>query len=215
MKIKYLGHSCFQITSNLGTTIITDPYTQVGYELSCGLQANVVTVSHAHFDHNYTDCITKDVVVSTLGKHNVQEIQIEGIHSWHDPRQGALRGENIIYKFLIDGLTICHLGDLGETISNDLINKIGYVDILLLPVGGTYTIDATQAKELVQRLSPKVVIPMHFKPSYGKIDIMGISVFLDQFPQTLVCKDLEDTVEITKENLPNTLQIFHLERQKI
>ncbi len=173
MKITYLGHSCFQITSAQGTSVITDPYTGVGYELPSGLKADAVTISHAHFDHNYTQAVQSDVVISTCGTHIVKDIQIVGIPSWHDEKNGALRGENILFKFFVDGITVCHLGDLGEEISPALIERISEVDVLLLPVGGTYTINASQAKALAEQIAPKIVIPMHFKGD-GKLDICDI-----------------------------------------
>lgn len=211
MNVRYLGHSCFQITSARGTSIITDPYTSVGYELPSGLKADAVTTSHAHFDHNFTQAVQTDVVISTLGAHCVGDIEMMGIPSWHDEKNGALRGKNIIYKFNVDGMSVCHLGDLGEDISAELIERIGAVDVLLLPVGGTYTIDALQAKALAEQISPKIVIPMHFKAD-GKLDICDVSVFLKQFPTSIIIKGKDNQVDFSKEHLPNALQIVYLER---
>lgn len=213
MKITYLGHSCFKLTSKNGTSVITDPYTKVGYELPSGLKATAITVSHAHFDHNYTQAIQAEKVFSVLGTYQIGDIEITGVHSWHDNKMGALRGENIIFKFLIDGVTVCHLGDLGENITQELIDKIGETDVLLLPVGGTYTIDGAQAKELSKRVSPKIAIPMHFKGD-GKLDISEISVFLEQFSPSVVQKEKDGEVEISKETLPNSTRIIYLERKR-
>ena len=212
MHIRYLGHSCFQITSAKGTSIITDPYTGVGYELPMNLSADAVTTSHAHFDHNFTQAIQTERVINTLGRHSVADIEILGLASWHDEKQGALRGNNIIYKYNVDGITICHLGDLGEDISTELTERIGKVDVLMVPVGGTYTIDALQAKSLVEKVAPKIVIPMHFKGD-GRLDICDLSVFLKEFPLSIIQKIPGNRVELEKQALPDTLQIVCLERK--
>ena len=212
MHIRYLGHSCFQITSAKSTSIITDPYTGVGYELPMNLSADAVTTSHAHFDHNFTQAIQTERVINTLGGHSVADIEILGLASWHDEKHGALRGNNIIYKYNVDGITICHLGDLGEDISTELTERIGKVDVLMVPVGGTYTIDALQAKSLVEKVAPKIVIPMHFKGD-GRLDICDLSVFLKEFPLSIIQKITGNRVELEKQALPDTLQIVCLERK--
>ena len=212
MNVCYLGHSCFKITSAQGASIITDPYTGVGYELPSGLTADAVTTSHAHFDHNFTQAVQTDSVISTLGAHSVADIQILGIASWHDEKRGVLRGKNIIYKYSVDGINVCHFGDLGEDISAELVERIGAVDVLLLPVGGTYTIDALQAKDLTEKLAPKIVIPMHFKAD-GKLDICDASAFLKEFPSSIIKKANRNWIELEKQALPNALQIVYLERK--
>ena len=179
MKIIYYGHSCFALISKNGTTIMTDPYTQVGYELPSGLAADAITVSHGHFDHNYTQAIQSDVIISTVGAHTVNEVGIVGIDSYHDPKQGQLRGKNIIFKYLIDGMNVCHFGDLGEEISRELIEKIGVVDVLLIPVGGKYTIDAEQAKEYIEQINPRVIIPMHYKTLFLEMHLDTVFNFTD------------------------------------
>ena len=211
MKISYLGHSCFQITSINGTSVITDPYTGVGYELPSGLKADAVTTSHAHFDHNYTQAVQTNEVISACGAHSVKDIQILGIPSWHDEKSGALRGANIIFKFFMDGITVCHLGDLGEEISPELIQRIGEVDVLLLPVGGTYTVNALQAKALAEQIAPKIVIPMHFKGD-GKLDICDVSVFLKKFSSSVVFKNGNE-IFIDEQAFGGAMKIIYLERK--
>ncbi len=179
MEIKYLGHSCFAITSKVGITVVTDPYTGVGYELPCGLTADVVTVSHGHFDHNYTAGVQARTFLTTTESFASQGVEIHGIITDHDEKGGSLRGKNIVYIIKMDGMTICHLGDIGEPCSSSLVEKIGKVDVLLLPVGGMYTIDAVEAREYVEALSPKLVIPMHYRPKDGSLDITGAEPFLE------------------------------------
>lgn len=178
MKIRYLGHSCFECTDKNGVVLITDPYTRVGYELPQGLCADIVTVSHGHFDHNYTQAVQVERVVDSSLPCTYKGVEICGVDCYHDEKHGALRGKNIIFKFIMDGLTVCHMGDIGEAVSKELVESIGKVDVLLLPVGGTYTVDALGAKAYVDAISPKVVIPMHFKTEDGTIDITGVKPFL-------------------------------------
>ena len=178
MEIRYFGHSCFALIDKSGKSVLTDPYTKVGYELPIGLSADVVTASHAHFDHKYIDAIAYNRLIDEAGQ---QASNIIGIESYHDPKKGALRGKNIIYKITIDDIVFCHLGDLGEAVYSEILEKIGKVDVLMIPIGGTYTIDAVQAKAYVDALQPKTVIPMHYRPSDGVLDIETADTFLKLF----------------------------------
>lgn len=222
MKIIYFGHSCFALQSEKGTTIITDPYTKVGYELPLGLSADAVTVSHGHFDHNYTQAIKSDTIISTVGAHVINEIEIMGLESYHDPMQGQLRGKNIIFKYEIDDMTVCHLGDLGEAASAELLSRIGKVDVLLLPVGGKYTIDAEQAKEYIDYIKPRVIIPMHYKPTDGTLDIVGPIAFLEKFNKNFLDVLNDEThitikngiTEIVAKDLTDRQRIIYMERVK-
>ena len=179
MKIEYFGHSCFRITFKNGTKIVTDPYTGVGYELPSNLQADIVTVSHGHFDHNYLDGVQGvEKIISEIGTKEEKGILFEGIMTDHDPKNGTLRGKNTVFKITADGIKICHLGDLGEPYSPKLIEKIGKIDILLIPVGGNYTIDAKQALAYIRAINPAIAIPMHYRPQDGTIDIAEAETFL-------------------------------------
>ncbi len=198
MKIRYLGHSCFEITAKNGMKIITDPYQGVGYELPKNLTADIVTVSHGHFDHAYTAGVQAKRVLSTAACYEESGIKIYGVPSYHDEVRGAKRGENILFKMEIDGLTLCHMGDIGEEPSPALIEQIGRVDVLFIPVGGTYTIDHAGAMRYVEALQPKALVPMHYRPKDGGLDIAGMEPFL------ALCKDgveelLEGELEIEKD----------------
>lgn len=190
MKIEYLGHSCFRITAKNGTKIVTDPYTGVGYELPPDLQANIVTVSHAHFDHNYLDGVQGvEKIISEIRVREEKEILFEGILTDHDPKNGTLRGRNTVFKITTDGITVCHLGDLGEPYSPKLIEKIGKIDILLIPVGGNYTIDAKQALAYIHAINPAIAIPMHYRPQDGTIDIAEAEEFLKLCQEYIIIKE--------------------------
>lgn len=200
MKIKWLGHSCFKITSKNGIRILTDPFDDnVGYRLP-SVEADIVTLSHGHYDHNFTDCVKGNFeTVTKVGNFYVKDIPITGVHTYHDEVQGNKRGSNIVYIFEIDGMRVCHLGDLGHILSPAQIEMIGRPDVLLIPVGGIYTIGPDEAFQVVNQLKPKVIIPMHFKTPALKFNLEGAEKFLDKM------KDVEklssQVVEIDKEKL--------------
>ena len=214
MKIRYLGHSCFQLISKDGTCIVTDPYTKVGYELPSRLWADVVTVSHGHFDHGYTQGLHSGCVISQSGEYAFKNLKITGINRWHDEKQGTLRGSNVIFKIEMDGITFCHLGDLGEPCSAKLLQQIGEVDVLLLPVGGTYTVDAVGAKAYVDGIAPKKVIPMHYRPTDGKLDIATAEPFLSLYSENDVLNVLSGELSFDKKDL-NGARIIYMERVKL
>ncbi len=178
MKISYLGHSCFVITTKSGIKIVTDPYQGVGYSMPQNVSADIVTVSHGHFDHNYVDGVFHKIVLRKVDRYEQEGVAIYGISSYHDEVKGAKRGENIIFKMQIDGLTLCHMGDIGEPCSPELLQKIGKVDVLLIPIGGTYTVDYRGALEYIREIAPKAVIPMHYRPADGSLDVAPIEGFL-------------------------------------
>ncbi|MBQ8343102.1 MAG: MBL fold metallo-hydrolase [Clostridia bacterium] len=214
MKILYLGHSCFQLTAKDGTCVVTDPYTKVGYELPSGLWADIVTVSHGHFDHNYTQAVQNGVVIAKAGEYCFNGIKITGVDSWHDEKQGALRGGNTIFKIKMDGITVCHLGDLGEPCRAELLRAIGDVDVLLVPVGGTYTVDAVGAKAYADGICPKKLIPMHYKPTDGKLDITSAEPFLALYNEEEIQRVLSGEIVIEQTDLENGEKIIYLERAK-
>jgi len=179
MKIKWLGHAAFMITSDTGTRIITDPYEDRD-EFSYGEiqeSADIVAVSHEHTDHNNTAAVqgNPEVVRETA---KVKGIEFKGVPTYHDNTKGQQRGKNTIFCFEVDGIRICHLGDLGHLLSAKELAEIGKVDILLIPVGGFYTIDAKVATQICDALAPKVAIPMHFKNEKCAFPIAGVDEFL-------------------------------------
>ena len=216
MKIQYLGHSCFKLTESTGTTIITDPYKGIGYELPKGLKADAVTVSHSHFNHNHVKAIGGHPrVLDKEGFYELPGVEITGIKSYHDNQGGRQRGENIIYKFRMDGLEVCQLGDLGEECSSELLEMILPVNILLIPVGGTYTVDAELAKEYVDRIMPEIVIPMHYKTRSLNLDLDKADAFLDLFDDEETEISGLDTLEFSREDLTEEkTKIILMERTK-
>ena len=180
MRITWFGHACFGLVSDSGITIITDPFDEtVGYKLP-DVQADIVTVSHQHFDHNYVKGVSGNPeVVSEAGDYRIKGIPIKGVKSYHDDQGGSKRGINIVYVFEIDGVRVCHLGDLGHVLAREQVEQIGAVDVLLVPVGGTYTIDASAATSVVSSLKPSIAIPMHYKTDRINFPIEGVDEFLE------------------------------------
>jgi L-ascorbate metabolism protein UlaG (beta-lactamase superfamily) len=211
MKIKYLGHATFVITSNKGVRVITDPY-ETGPDLTYGEiteSADIVTVSHKHFDHcNVAAVKGNPEVVSRVGRSVAKGIEFNGIASYHDEAGGSLRGGNIIFCFEMDGVKVCHLGDLGHRLDDKQLKEIGSVDVLLIPVGGFYTIDAKVATEVCDQLKPRVIIPMHYKTEKGIPGISGVEGFLSG--KANVSRPDSSQAEFKPGELPATGQIIVL-----
>ena len=141
-------------------------------------QADVVFISHAHHDHNNIDALKGDpVIIDTPGEYAVKGINVIGIDSFHDDKEGTVRGHSTIFILEAEDLKICHLGDLGCDLSGKQLEEIDGVDILFIPVGGKYTIDGKKAAELVRKIEPIIVIPMHYKVTGSNIDIADEKVF--------------------------------------
>lgn len=213
MKIEYLGHSCFKLTESTGTTVVCDPYSsEVGFAMP-KVSADAVTVSHHHFDHDAVKNIVGNPIV--LDKESGLELSgvyIDAIKSFHDECRGKKRGENIIFKFRMDGIDICHLGDLGEACSPDLIETVLPVNVLLIPVGGNYTIDAEMAKEYVDRIMPDVVIPMHYRTKDSKIDIDKVDKFLELFDEDCIEERESNSLELSRSDLSEETRIIVLRK---
>lgn len=203
MKIRYLGHSSFLLTESTGTAVVCDPYDDsVGYEMP-RVKADAVTISHHHYDHDSLKKIQgQPVILDKETGYELPGVEINSVKSFHDECRGKKRGENIIFKFRMDGIDVCHLGDLGEACSSELIEMILPVHVLLIPVGGTYTIDAKQAKEYVDRIMPDVVIPMHYRAKGCKLDIDKVDEFLDEFDdENVIIAEEGKEIELYRDDL--------------
>ena len=209
MKVKWLGHASFLITAENGTRIITDPYTTGGnikYE-EIAEAADIVTVSHEHGDHNNAAAVQGNPKV-VKGTTEVKGIKLKGIPTYHDDAQGGKRGNNVIFCFTMDGVKVCHLGDLGHPLSDQQAAEIGDVEVLLIPVGGFYTIDATVASQVCDQLKPRVIIPMHFRNEKCTFPIAGVDEFLKG--KTNVSQLNASETEFNAAELPATSQIIVL-----
>jgi L-ascorbate metabolism protein UlaG (beta-lactamase superfamily) len=214
MKIRWLGHAAFLITAKDGTRIITDPYKPGCFNGALSYKpikesADIVTISHEHDDHNYAIQISgKPFVVREIGTKTVKNIKITGITTCHDQSRGRERGLNTVFVITVDDLTVCHLGDLGHIPTQEETAKIGLIDILLIPVGGVFTIDAKQATEVVQILNPKLVIPMHYKTADCGFPIAPVDDFLKG--KKIVKRIESNEVEVDQSNLPKQMEIWVL-----
>ena len=215
MKIKWYGHASFLLTSDQGTKIITDPYEPGGFGGAIAYgpipdEADIVLVSHDHADHNHAKGIPgSPEVVKEAGSRTLKGISIKGISTFHDPSRGSERGGNVIFNLSVDGMHVCHLGDLGHTLTDKEVSEIGPVDILLIPVGGYYTIDHKEATRVAQQIKPKVLIPMHFKTSKCTFPIAPVDDFLKGKKNVKQLKTSE--AEFSKTALPKRMEIVVLE----
>ena len=215
MKIEYLGHSSFKLTESTGTSVVCDPYdSSVGFKMS-KINADVVTVSHGHYDHNNIKAVEGNpVILDRECSYDLHGVAIDAIKSFHDKQRGKKRGENLIFKFRMDGIDICHLGDLGEECSSELIDLLLPVNVLLIPVGGTYTITAEMAKEYVDRIMPDIVIPMHYKSRDCKLDISKVDEFTELFDEECV-EELEgNELELMRSDFEGETKVIVLGRSR-
>ncbi|MDO8578217.1 MAG: MBL fold metallo-hydrolase [Dehalococcoidales bacterium] len=213
MEIYYSGHACFKIKGS-NATVITDPFPpDLGYSFDHPA-ANIVTVSHSHPGHSYTQAITdKPRIVSRPGEYEISGVLIIGISSFHDSESGSIRGKNNIFVMQVDDISICHLGDLGHVLSPAQLQEIDNVDVLLIPVGGSTTIDAPLAAQIVRQLEPKIVVPMHFKDEVSPRNLAPVDrVLTDRGAGEIVPRSKR---VVTKSNLPATTQVVLLQHQAL
>jgi len=208
MDITWLGLSCFRIRGS-HAIIVTDPFPPgLGYNLG-KLTADIVTVSHQHPSHSYDQGINGEHrLVKGPGEYEISGVLILGIRTYHDSVKGQSRGKNTIYLMEIDGVNVLHLGDLGHALGDDMVEEIGNVDILLLPVGGVSTINAAMAAEVIRKLEPKVVIPMHYKTAKSDRDLEPVENFLKEMGQAQV--EPRPKLTISRSNLPLTTEVVVL-----
>jgi len=209
LEITWFGQAMFLISGG-GLKIVCDPTSpQTGYKYN-PVAADLVLISHDHFDHNYTKGIAGNPqIIDSSGTHSFESIQIEGISSFHDTKGGRERGPNIIYHWNQAGYDVAHLGDLGEHPSPEVVKKIEGLDVVMMPVGGVFTIDAGQAAKLASELSPKILIPMHYSTPSCTIPLEKIDEFIERAPFPV--KRIEKRpVSITREAMPETSEIWVL-----
>lgn len=205
MEITWLGYSCFRIKGK-SVTVITDPCPpELGYTFEKQI-AKVVTVSHNHPNHAYTQIAGGDPrIISRPGEYEIGGVLIIGIPSFHDDEKGLTKGKNTVFAIEVDDITVCHLGDLGHPLSSTQIEELGNIDVLLVPVGGGNTINATQAAALVRNIEPKIVIPMHYKTLTLTKELDGVDKFLKEMGLTEAVP--QPKLIISKSQLPLTTTV--------
>ena len=215
MEIQYLGHSSFRIKGKT-VTIVTDPYDseKVGFKFP-KLEANIVTVSHDHLDHNQAQLVEGNPkVISGPGEYEIAGVSVFGTHTYHDNKNGEERGSNTVYTITIDGVNICHLGDLGHKLSDEQLDSVGNVDVLFVPVGGVDTIDPSEASQVISQIEPKVIIPMHYKVP-GLVISKGEEMSdVEAFVKEIGIEPVRDNkFVITPDKIPEEVQVVVLERK--
>ncbi len=206
MKVKWLGHACFLITADSGFKIVTDPY-EAGFRgiINYGPvreSPDIVTISHQHGDHNYTgDLQGSPKVVQGAGRHQVKGIEFVGIPCYHDAVSGRERGDNTIFCFTVDGVRVCHCGDLGHPLDDSTLHSLGHVDVLLFPTGGpAATLELEKTVVLWEKLQPDVIIPMHFRNQKCNFPKYGVEELVKLRPKAVQAGKSE--VEFTAGRLP-------------
>jgi len=218
MKIKFLAHAAFLLTSDKDTKVLIDPYEPEGFEGTLNYkpideQVDAILVSHQHADHNYiAEHHQEAAIFDQVGEFEFEDAKILGFHSFHDEEEGKKLGENIIFVVKTDDITICHLGDLGHKLSVADAELIGDIDILLLPVGGLYTINAEVATDVMQTLKPKICIPMHYKSEKISVEFAPVDDFL--IDKKNVKRLQQSEIELEYEKLPHDLEIWVLKQSK-
>lgn len=210
VKVTWLGHAMFLLEDGEGRRLVTDPYdSQVGYRVP-DIEAHVVLVSHDHFDHNNASAVKGNPrVVKGPGETEVAGIKIRGFPSYHDPKRGAERGPNTVYRFTMGGMDFVHLGDLGHLPDRELADKISGADVLFVPVGGTFTIDDGEAEELVRMLAPRIAVPMHFRNDACAFPIKTADPFLQRFDR--VERAGRGPLYLSREVLPEATAVLLLD----
>jgi L-ascorbate metabolism protein UlaG (beta-lactamase superfamily) len=207
MEISWLGHSCFQLRGK-NVTLITDPFSpQLEHSLG-KINAPIVTISHNHPGHNFAGGVDGDPrIVRGPGEYEISDVLITGVASYHDNKHGQELGRNTIYVIHMDDLIVCHLGDLGHILQEEQLEEVADADVLLIPIGGQHTINATQAAEVISQVEPHIVIPMHYSPSIGDVPNP-----LDKFCREMGIEALnpQPKLSITRSALPAETQVVIL-----
>jgi L-ascorbate metabolism protein UlaG (beta-lactamase superfamily) len=218
MEITYYNHSSFKLRGKNGT-VITDPYqNSIGMSLP-SLSADIVTTSHGHDDHNAVEKISgtarraKPFIVSDPGEYEVGGISVFGVPTFHDAEKGEQRGTNTVYNILIDDIIVCHLGDLGHELTTEQLEAIGEVHVLLVPVGGFYTIDPKTAIKVIQQIEPFYVIPMHYRSEKHSEMFKDVATLADFLKEYGASPTAQPKLNVEKNKLPEETELVVLEAQ--
>lgn len=212
MIVKYIGHSCFLIKSSTGVSVLTDPYKSGAYGGALAYtpiadSADIATLSHEHEDHADLGGLPNQPLI-VRAECRALGVDFDRVETYHDQSQGKERGENRVFLFTIDNIRVCHLGDLGHVLTPEQVEKIDKVDILLVPVGGRFTIDPREATQVVEQIDPKIAVPMHFKTDKCAFPIESAETFLRG--QNHVKRSPTSEVVLNKEDLPATRTILFI-----
>ncbi len=204
MRIRWYGHSCFEV-SDSKNTIVLDPNDGKSIGIKApSATANIVLMTHDHYDHNNAKTIQGNFVSfkQAYGKYEKNGFEFEGFKTFHDNENGNLRGENAMYLFEMDGMKVCHCGDLGAIPSDDIIERIKNVDFFMVPVGGTYTLEIDELIELITKVNPKIIIPMHYSIPGLCISLNSVDKFLEIIPEPAI-EYVGNEIDLMVDELPS------------
>ena len=207
MEITWYGRACFRLKGKEATAI-TDPCPPATGFVAGKHDVDLLTISHAHPDHSYTRSISAGLTLTRPGEYEFHDLLVTGVRTYHDGSRGTERGENMIFAVEVDGVHICHLGDLGHLLTEEQVAELGPIDVLLVPVGGTTTVTPAEATEVVSQLSPKLVIPMHFAIDGASGDLMSAETFLHEMSVEPI---RQPKAIVTPSSLPDETQVVLLE----
>lgn len=214
MEITYLGHSSFRFRGK-NASVVCDPYDSdmVGLKFPKHTQADIVTISHMHEDHNAASQVEgSPYIINGPGEYEVKGVGIVGHATFHDEEKGATRGKNTIFRIEIDGISVVHLGDLGHILTGTQVDELDGVGILLIPVGGIFTLDPAKAVAVVNEIDPAIVIPMHYgRPELNQktfSELSGVAAFLKEIGKEAVP---QPKLTVTRDKLPEEMQVVVLE----
>lgn len=214
MEITHLGHASFKIRGKT-TTIVTDPFdpAMLGIKFP-KVEADVVTISHSHKDHNCPKEVGgTPIIISGPGEYEVKGVKIIGVPTFHDNSNGSQRGKNTVYRIYVDGISVVHCGDLGHKLDDSELEMLDGANILMIPVGGFYTIDAPVAAAVASQMDPNIIIPMHYnspnldQKTFSKLTDVG--VFLKEMGKEGIVP--QPKLTITKDKLPVEPMVVVLE----
>jgi L-ascorbate metabolism protein UlaG (beta-lactamase superfamily) len=206
MIIRWHGHACFEISN--GNTIVTDPHDGKSIGIRPPkVKADLVLVSHSHFDHNSVKTVNKSSTktISEPGKYIEYDIEVFGIRAYHDNHHGERRGEICIFKFCVDGITFCHLGDLGHVPNQEQLKNLQDIDILFVPIGNVFTMGASDAWKAIKLIQPKIAIPMHYRVGGLSLSIQPLEPFLANADKV---ERVGNEINFEPEDVPENLEIW-------
>lgn len=212
MLIEYIGHACFYITSN-GVRIMTDPYDPSIGLAEVSRPTDILLISHDHYDHSHKSAAMGDyTLIDTPGAHTADGVNIYGYPLFHDDEGGSKRGTVTAFVIAADGIKLLHMGDVGAMPNDEFFEQIGHIDVLLIPVGGTYTVDAQGAALIMERINANITIPMHYKTNKLKLDIARVAPFIDAVKNHYDISRLHtNKYEIDKANLKKRSRVIVME----
>jgi L-ascorbate metabolism protein UlaG (beta-lactamase superfamily) len=207
MEITWYGRACFRLKGR-DATVITDPCPPSTGFVAGRHNVDLLTISHDHPDHTYTRSISAALTLTRPGEYEFRDLLVTAVRSFHDGEGGAAHGTNMIFAVEIEGVHVCHLGDLGHLLTDDQLSELGPIDVLLVPVGGQTTVTPAEAAEVVAQVSPKLVIPMHFAVDGGSSDLLSADTFLHEMAAEPI---RQPKAQVTTSSLPAETQVVVLQ----